>query len=269
MGQPSEISWNDAAVNVLGKEPPEDSLELRNSFLEGTMLDEWGESIKQHELHLQMQQALWEWENKGFLKGLITAPPDSGKSQQMPIGLATYVQTRVPERQQLIVSADDEQVKKRIRAIRSLIESRIYRYWCKEHNFTPLQYGRNDSRSSSRIYFKSKNRTGNPSFDAYSVLSNTLGQRAHILWLDDVCTNKDKNSTAHREQVYDQVSNVWVKRVRKPRRIWGVRTKWHPSDANSMLIKSGRYCHLEIVVKKDKDGYIVREYVPEYMLEEK
>lgn len=264
-----EISWTDAAVNIIGKEPPEDSLELRNSFLEGCMLDEYGEHIVQAELHLQMQRALWEWENRGYLKGIITAPPDSGKSQQMPIGLCCYLQTRRPEIQQLIISADDEQVKKRVRAIRMMTESREYKYWCTQHNFEPLTYDRyNDTRSSNRIYFDSKNRTGNPSIEAYSVLSNTLGQRAHILWLDDVCTNKDKNSTAHREQVYDQVSNVWVKRVRKPRTIWGVRTKWHPSDANSMMIKSGRYCHLEIVVKEDKSGYYVREYVPEYLMEE-
>lgn len=258
-----EISWADAAINIIGRTPPEDTLELRNSFIEGCMLDEFGEHVVQDELHLQMQRVIYEWRRMGFTKGIITAPPDSGKSQQLPIGLATYLQTIKPEIQQLIISADDEQVKKRVRANRMMTESREYRYWCAEHHIEPLVYSSNDSRSSNRIYFESRNRTGNPSMEAYSVLSNTLGQRAHILWLDDVCTNKDKNSTAHREQVYDQVSNVWAKRVRKPRTIWGVRTKWHPQDANSMLIASGRYCHLEIVVKESKDGYHVREFIPE------
>lgn len=259
----TELSWADAAANVIGRTPPPDSLELRNGFIEGCMLDEFGGKVTQHEIHKHMQRAVYEWQLRGLTKGVITAPPDSGKSQQLPIGLCTYLQTLRPEIQQLIISADDEQVKKRIRAIRMMTESREYRYWCAEHNLQPLEYGGNDSRSSNRIYFKSRNRTGNPSIEAYSVLSNTLGQRAHVLWLDDVCTNKDKNSTAHREQVYDAVSNVWAKRVRKPRTIWSVRTKWHPQDANSLLVKSGRYCHLEIVVKEDKTGYHVREYIPD------
>lgn len=166
--------------------------------------------------------------------------------------------------QQLIITADDALAKKRLRAIRMLVESEEYRGWCKKHNIVPLRYSGNDNDSSKQIYFESKNRSGNPSIEGYSVLSNTSGQRVHTLWFDDICTTKDKNRQSHREDVWDKVSNIWVKRVHPPKRIYSLRTKWHPNDANSRLIKSGRYCILNILIRSDMSGYSLKEWIPDY-----
>lgn len=257
------IDWGTALVNVIGHEPPADSVELRNSFIEGVMLDKDGQPVKQAELHRQIQETVFRWEQEGYRRGIVKAPYNSGKSQQLPIGLACYLATRRPELEQLIISSDDALSKKRILAIRALIESNEYKYWCGEHNFLPLQYAKRDTGSTEFILFKSRNRTGNPSFEAHGVLQGGTGQRASYVWLDDICSDKDRQSKAHRDQVFERTTNVWIKRVHDKGFVYGVCTPYHPQDANSRLSRSGTFCVLQIAVNDVKSGYTLTEWLKE------
>jgi hypothetical protein len=112
--------WTDALVNVIGHEPPPDSEELRKSFLEAVMLDKDGNAITQADIHNEIQNTIYGWEQQGYRRGVIKAPYNTGKSQQLPIGLAVYLATRKPELEQLIISSDAALAKKRILAIRAL-----------------------------------------------------------------------------------------------------------------------------------------------------
>lgn len=253
--------WTDALVNVIGHEPPPDSEELRRSFLEAVMLDKDGNAITQADIHNEIQNTIYGWEQQGYRRGVIKAPYNTGKSQQLPIGLAVYLATRKPELEQLIISSDAALAKKRILAIRALIESQEYKYWCGQNNFLPLSYAKRDTGSTEFILFKSRNRTGNPSFEAHGVLTGGTGQRASYVWLDDICSDKDRQSKAHRDSVFERTSNVWIKRVHDQGFVYGICTPYHPQDANSRLAKSGTFCVLEIAVKDDKTGYRVREWL--------
>ena len=253
--------WTDALVNVIGHEPPPDSEELRKSFLEAVMLDKDGNAITQADIHNEIQNTIYGWEQQGYRRGVIKAPYNTGKSQQLPIGLAVYLATRKPELEQLIISSDAALAKKRILAIRALIESQEYKYWCGQNNFLPLSYAKRDTGSTEFILFKSRNRTGNPSFEAHGVLRGGTGQRASYVWLDDICSDKDRQSKAHRDDVFERTSNVWIKRVHDQGFVYGICTPYHPQDANSRLAKSGTFCVLEIAVNDDKTGYRVREWV--------
>lgn len=255
------FNWDDALVNVIGHKPPQDSVELRNSFLEACLVDKDGNAVAQADIHKEIQATIFHWEQQGYRRGVIKAPYNTGKSQQLPIGLACYLATRHPELEQLIISSDDALSKKRILAIRALVESQEYRFWCREHNFLPLEYGKRDTRSTEFIIFKSRNRTGNPSFEAHGVLQGGTGQRASYVWLDDICGDKDRHSKAHRDAVFERTSNVWIKRVHDKGFIYGICTPYHPQDANSRLAKSGTFCVLQIAVNEMKTGYTVSEWV--------
>ena len=52
---PYDLSWDNAYKEIIGKTPPEDSLELRNSFIEGVLSDIDGKSVSQHEIHKEIQ----------------------------------------------------------------------------------------------------------------------------------------------------------------------------------------------------------------------
>lgn len=254
------MSWSQAKINVLGKKKPEDSFELRTSFLENVMTDEWGELVIQDHIHNEIQNTLYEWEQQGFHDGIISAPFGTGKSQQLPIGLGTYFNTLVPEESNGIITADPKLSKKRIIAIRELVIKEQYKYWCKDHNFIPLEFHRRDSDSSEEIFFKSKNTTGNPSFFAAGIETGGTGYRFWRLWGDDICDMKDFNSQATRDRRFNAWTTTWTTRVYDGGFVYLIRTPYHPNDANERLIKSGSYCHLEIAVREDKAGYDVKEY---------
>lgn len=261
MSKSKSTNWGDALINVIGHEPPPDSVEMRNGFLESVMLDKDGQPIRQAQIHTEIQTTVFNWEQQGYRRGVIKAPYNSGKSQQLPIGLSVYLATRKPELEQLIISSDAALAKKRILAIRALIESNEYKYWCRQHNFMPLEYGKRDTGSTEFILFKSRNRTGNPSFEAHGVLTGGTGQRASYVWLDDICSDKDRHSRAHRDNVFERTSNVWIKRVHDKGFVYGICTPYHPQDANSRLAKSGTFCVLQIAVNDAKTGYTLTEWV--------
>ena len=258
-------SWDQALFNVIGKEPPTDSLALRNSFMENVLLDQNGNKITQHRLHEEIQGFFYRVEKRCIERGnggyaICRAPYASGKSQQIAVGLPSYLSTRKPELEHLIISADDEISQKRITAIRQLVQSNEYKYWCNDHNMKPLEFSSNDTGSKSNIDFKSNNRTGNHSFDAFPVMSKTTGQRAQYVWFDDICNDDDKNSPARRKGVKSRVTNIWIKRKHDKGFVFDICTPYHPDDANSDLMRSGVFDVLQIAVKEDKSGYLLKEW---------
>ena len=258
-------NWSALLVNVVGHAPPADSLELRNSFIENGLADQDGFKVTQAQIHLTMQKAIFDWQMhaqklKSRLNALVRAPYNTGKSQQVPIGLSAYLTTRKHELETLIVSADGGISTKRILSLRALFMSDQYKYWCREHNFKPIEFDRTDTGSTQRIIAKSRNRTGNPTYEAYAVLTQTTGQRAGVLILDDVANDEDRISTARRETVWNKVSNTWIKRVHDKGIVLSVCTPYHPNDANSQLMKSGILNVLQISVKEDKTGYKVEQW---------
>ncbi len=256
------MSWDNAYKEVIGKTPPEDSLELRNSFIEGVLSDIDGESVEQHQLHKEIQGAIFRWKEQGIRDGIISAPYGSGKSQQVPIGLSVYLATLDPNKPHIIISADPELAINRISSIRQIIESQEYKYWCKANNFRPVEYDKRDTNSSQKIILKSLNKTGVPTFFAAGIETKGTGWRTYYLWGDDICNNEDFKSKATRENRHKAWTNTWTKRSLDGAYEYLIRTPYHPQDANERLLKTGIYAHLEIAVKEDKSGYDVKEWVP-------
>lgn len=255
------MGWDAAYTHIKKSAKPADSKELRKSFIESCQTDEWGEAVVQDKVHDQIQNTLFEWEQLGQNEAIISAPFGAGKSQQLPIGLGVYFQTRVPEESNGVITADPGLSKKRIKAIRSLVEKDNYRLWCMDHNFEPLEYcKKKDSYSSEEIYFRSKNDTGNPSFFAAGIETGGTGYRFWRLWGDDICDVNDFNSEATRKRRFNAWTQTWTPRVYDGGFVYLIRTPYHPEDANERLIKSGVYNHLEIAVNEEKTGYTVKEW---------
>lgn len=255
-----KMNWSEVVDSVVGFEPPEDTFELRNNFIESVLLDKDGKPITNAPLHRTMQKYFHKWMTGGKLRMMVMAPYNSGKSQQFPIALLVYLSTMRPELEHLIISADQELASKRIVAIRDLIASSEYHEWCSNNNVPPLTFSKKDSEGSSKIIFESKNRTGNPSVEAHGVATGGAGQRASYLWLDDICSAKDKESRAWRDNVYNRASNIWIKRLHDDGKVIGVMTPYHEEDANMRFCSGGTFNVLKIAVNSDKSGYNVEVY---------
>ena len=96
------MGWADAKKRVIGNPPKPDSLELRNSYIEGVLGDIGGTKVVQHRLHKEIQGAIFNWQEAGINDGMVSAPYGAGKSQQVPIGLASYLATLYPHRPHII-----------------------------------------------------------------------------------------------------------------------------------------------------------------------
>jgi len=256
------LSWDKAYNIIIGQTPPEDSPELRNSYIENVLGDIEGNKVIQHRFHKEIQGTIFRWEQEGINDGVISAPYGGGKSQQVPIGLSTYKATRSPEKPHIIISANPMLAKNRINSIRLIFESEQYKYWCKQHHFRPAEYARGDTGSSELIVLKSNNRTGVPTFFGSGISTKGTGWRSYYLWGDDICDNEDFKSKAVREERFKGWTNTWTKRTLDGGFEILIRTPYHPQDANERLIKTGIYAHLEIAVKEDKSGYDLKEWIP-------
>jgi len=254
------MSWDDAYNIVIGEKPPEDSVDLRNSYIEGVLADIDGKPVRQHDFHREIQGTLFRWMHQGVHDGIISAPYGGGKSQQVPIGLASYLATRAPEKPHIIISADPDLAKNRIASLRQIFESDQYRYWCREYNFNPVKYSKRDTNSSQTIILDSRNRTGVPTFFAAGIETKGTGWRCFYLWGDDICNNEDFKSKATRDNRHKAWTNTWSKRILDGGCEYLIRTPYHVNDANERLIKTGIYAHLEIAVNKEKTGYTLTEW---------
>ena len=104
-----------------------------------------------------MQQGIYDWEQESLsknarLNGLIRAPYNTGKSQQVAIGLSAYMTTRKHELETLIVSADGGISAKRILSLRALFMSNMYKYWCKENNFNAVELASSSELHSIKLW---------------------------------------------------------------------------------------------------------------------
>jgi hypothetical protein len=91
-------------------------------------------------------------------------------------------------------------------------------------------------------------------------MSKTTGQRAQYVWFDDICNDDDKNSPARRKGVKSRVTNIWIKRKHDKGFVFDICTPYHPDDANSDLMRSGVFDVLQIAVKEDKSGYLLKKW---------
>lgn len=256
------MSWDEALLQVVGKAIPEDSLELRNSYIEGVLGDIDGVKVTQHDLHKEIQGTIFRWQQSGINDGIVSAPYGGGKSQQVPIGLSSYLATRDPNKPHIIISADPDLAKNRILGLRRIFESSDYRYWCKFHHFRPAEFSKSDTNSSQMIHLKSKNATATPTFFAAGIETKGTGWRCYYLWGDDICNNEDFRSKATRENRHKAWTNTWTKRSLDGGYEYLIRTPYHPQDANERLLRTNIYAHLEIAVREDKTGYDVKEWLP-------
>lgn len=256
------MSWDDVYFQIKGKKTREDSIDLRNEYIEGVLGDIEGNAVQQHQFHKEIQGALYNWKEKGIRNGIISAPYGGGKSQQVPIALSSYLATLSPEKPHIIISADPMLSRNRIESIRQIFESDQYRYWCKFNGFEPAKYSKKDTDSLEMIKLKSNNRTGVPTFFASGIETKGTGWRCYYLWGDDICNNDDFKSKATRESRHKAWTNTWSKRVLDGGFEYLIRTPYHIDDANERLIKTGIYAHLEIAVKDDKQGYRLKEWNP-------
>src|SRR3990172_8164264 len=92
-----------------------------NKFVQAVMSDERGVGLVQHDIHRAFQRFIFSHQ-----KGVVEFPREHGKTTQIT-GACAFLIGRNPNIRIKIVSSADRPAVKKGKAIRELLESRIYR----------------------------------------------------------------------------------------------------------------------------------------------
>jgi hypothetical protein len=238
-----------------------DSLDNRIDFME-SVFSYKGKPIQMHDIHLNMQRCVWEWEQEK-LSGIIMVPFGTGKTVQVTQGLVTYKATLSKRSRFMTVSSGDNNSKKNGRAIRNIIRSEDYASWCKKNKIEPIQFSDNDNDSVSQMFFEG-NETGDPSVGCWWLLAkDAIGSRCEQLILDDFVSPKSQRYPTQRQIEYETITQVFMSRPVDPDMpVISVCTPWHEQDANFRLLETGDWAWLRIRVADDKRRYLMEEYRP-------
>jgi hypothetical protein len=175
----------------------------------------------------------WCWQ-QGLYAGIL-APWRHGKTTLCTIRLALWEIGKNPDVRVRIICADDDEAILRVSAIRRYLESPEYR-WIFPH----IEPGRLGDWSKHRLFVNRTSPGPDPTLEAAGVFTGEAGGGNDLIVLDDIVTYQNSIlRPSLRNQVFDVMSAVWLRRVEPDTRIVAVGTTWHVDDAYQKLRKQG------------------------------
>ncbi|MDY0314142.1 MAG: LAGLIDADG family homing endonuclease [Bacteroidales bacterium] len=188
---------------------PKDALPKKaEHFIQKIMKDNKGEFYKNELVHNLMHRFRRNARKRGFNKIAIEGAFAHGKSEQMCIGLCLHEIAKNPEILIKIVHISDSEAVNRVRAIGQYIkDDSDFKRLC-PHIQPSSIFGQ------EKFIVKRKTISKDPTCQAYSVLSSSLGGRANLIIYDDI--NDLKSAVIEpttRENVEMMLKTTWNTRL--------------------------------------------------------
>lgn len=197
-----------------------------NAFMELVMSDEKGRLLKQAQVH----QDVMEFISRNRF-GVIELHREAGKTTNI-IGLIAWLIGNNPDIRIKVVCSSDNIAVARGKAIRDLLETKIFRAV-----FPRIRPGREwtDAKFSVVRNIISPEST----LECYGVQSRATGGRCDWLFLDDVDDEEVVSSEAKRTRNWERVSNVWLNLLTPDGKAFSLSTPWHEKDTTNRLKGQG------------------------------
>ena len=175
----------------------------------------------------------WCW--KQNLYAGILAPWRHGKTTLCTIRLALWEIGQNPDVRIRIVCADDDEAILRVAAIRRYLESPEY-HWIFPH----VEPSQSADWSKHRLFVRRSSPGPDPTVEAAGIFTSEAGGGNDIILLDDIVTYQNSIlRPSLRNQVFETLGAVWLRRVEPDTRMVAVGTTWHVDDAYQKLRKQG------------------------------
>lgn len=213
-------------------------------FNEFVLRDEkTGKPIKQAPMHMQWQNLISSYDRL-----VLWSHVDGGKTNQIAIGRVLWELGRNPNLRVFIVSRTNNLAQKIARAIGQYIEEskelhEVFPNLVRSHdatdpwNMTMLTVERPESRAKDA------------SVQACGVDGGVHGARIDLLILDDVIDQKNTETAAPRERVWDFVRATLMGRLTENAKVIVVGNAWHPEDLMHRLAKEQRFHDFKFPVR--------------------
>lgn len=221
-------------------------------FLEYVLKDNNGNRVVNGQIHLEIQEhiALCKKHNEQYCG--VLAPWGHGKTENAIIGNTLDEIGHNPNIRIFIISNTDDNAKARIESITNYISTDV-----DYHNVYPYVRPSQDQSSWTKHKFvverESKAKDG--TVEAYGVMTSGVGGRCDLLLFDDPVDMRNAIiNPALREQVKQNIENVWLSRLTPDGMAIYIATVWHQDDATSCMLKNPKWKFLVMRISEDYES---------------
>ena len=221
-------------------------------FLEHVLTTDDGVPVRLAPIHRSwLQHVSWCWQNN--YHALVLAPFAHAKSTILAIGLTAFMLGREPGKRIKIVANDDDQARKRVRAV-----ARILKH---SRNFTEVFRGCRPAKEGSwtqhELWLQGAEGAvrHDPSLQARGIFTTGIGGRADYLVFDDVVDQRNAlDQPDMRQRVIEDFHSTWLSRLEPDGRVMAVGTVWHREDLWHHLMRNPRWVTLRQSIKDNLSG---------------
>lgn len=212
-------------------------------FIELTVGDDHGNNLVLAPMH-QQWVAHWHYCIARDLKCMIVAPFGHGKSSTLAVPLVAHFLGMDPNRRAKIVTNDDPGARKRVGAVKGILESGSFKRIFPEARKGPKW-------TDHELYLKRTGQAIDPSLHARGVQTTGIGGRADLIVFDDAVDQKNSMDAIQRSKVLQYIESTWLSRLEPDGKVLYIDTLWHLDDATHHLMDRPGWCTLVQRVSPD------------------
>lgn len=219
-----------------------------NIFCEEVIKDNYGQKLKQADIHREIQWHIDECIKRGIEHCGVLAPFGHGKTENVVVGRALKFLGEDKNRRIFVVCNTDDNAKARVSSITRYIMGdkdykRIY------PDIEPAEHG---EWTKHKIIVERDSKSKDGSIEAWGITSSGTGGRCDILIVDDPVDMRNAIlNPAMREQVKDSFKSVWLTRVMPKGIVIYIATIWHQDDLTSEMFSNPEWKFLKMAVSED------------------
>jgi len=198
------------------------------TFIQTVVTDDHGRRLSLAPMHhTWIAHTFWAWELAK--RSLIMAHFGSGKSSSFAIPLIAWTIGCRPEIRIKVICNDDSSAKKRVAAVKKIIESPMYRAV-----FPDIERG--EKWNDHELFVQRRGNAIDPTVHARGVLTDGIGGRADLEVYDDVTDQKKSLEKGVRDKVTQIVEQTWLSRLEPDGKVLVIGTPWHQADVLHVLM---------------------------------
>lgn len=207
-----------------------------------------GERVNQGEIHEEIQNHIEECKKRNEQYCGILAPWGHGKTENAVIGNTLDEIGKDVNKRIFIISNTDDNAKARIESITNYIANDV-----EYHSVYPhVKPADHSSWTKHKIIVARDSKSKDGTVEAYGVMTSGVGGRCDMLVFDDpVDMRNSVTNPALRDQVRDNIQNVWLSRLTPEGFALYIATIWHQNDATSQMMKNPQWKFLVMKISDD------------------
>ena len=237
-----------------------------HSYVQFVLRDVKGKRIRQASIHRTWYAHITACWAAGRHPGIL-APWGHGKTNQLVVGLPTWLVGHDQSLRAKVVCNNDAKAMERVMGISTVLRSPHYRIVFPTVRAVPLakvaKTGQQNKWTQHEIFLDRPGFSLDATFQAAGVLSGGIGGRCDLMIFDDCVDQKNAiDHPAERERVINNIDHVWMSRMEPDARLLYVGTPWHQADYSHQILERSAWCVLRQSISEDFKRIEMEVYNP-------